>query len=59
MPKVIPMNLKRLKPLITLKDPDLPATMKQKNYIIILCERRKIPVPHPVDLKYMKMSAAT
>ncbi len=45
MPKVSPLNLKPLKTIYNPLDVHAPASMKQKNLILILCERRKVPPP--------------
>lgn len=51
MPKVPEINHKPVKSLFNAFNPDEPASMKQKNYILILCERRKIPIPYMKHLK--------
>jgi hypothetical protein len=56
MPKVPDYNNKPLKPTFRVNASD-KATMKQKHYIMTLCERRKLPVP---DLKTLtKLEAQT
>lgn len=55
MPKVPVYNNKPLKSIYYPKDSRAEASLKQKNYIAILCERRKIPIPY---MKHMKSGEA-
>jgi len=45
VPKVPQYNHKPIKSIYKPKNGHLPASMKQKNLIITLCERRKIKPP--------------
>lgn len=55
MPKVPDYNLKPLKTIYNPVDPSAPASMKQKNFILTLCERRKINKP---DLSHITKGQA-
>lgn len=55
MPEVPQYNHKPLKTIYNPIDTRKPASMKQKNYIAILCERRKLPAP---DFKRMTSGEA-
>jgi hypothetical protein len=44
MPKVPEYNHKPVRSIYNPIDPDAPASMKQKNFITTLCERRKITI---------------
>lgn len=55
MPKVPEFNKKPLNITYNPTKPNEPATLKQKNYILTLCERRKIDKP---DLTKMTIGEA-
>lgn len=55
MPQVPQFNNKQVKTIYNPSNINAPASMNQKNYIITLCDRRKIP--HP-DLKGMTTGQA-
>lgn len=56
MPKVPQYNHKPLKSLYYPNNPDEPASFRQKDLIIVLYQRRKLPVP---DVKQITKGEAT
>lgn len=50
MPKVPEYNNKPLKTVHSPQHPTAPASLKQKNFILTLCERRKIVAPNMENL---------
>ena len=56
MPKVPRYNHKPLKSIYNPTSPGALATMKQKNLIMTLCERKKLPLP---NMKTLTMGEAS
>lgn len=50
MPKVPEYNLTKLKTIYTPRDVYEPASLKQCNLVLILCERHKIKLPDIGDM---------
>lgn len=58
MPKVPEFNHKPLKSIYVPRDIDELASLKQKNLIITLCERRKLEVPVKLRVSQLKKGDA-